>query len=89
MLSKTILSLYFLVASATAAAQAFSAADAPKAFEKLCKQGCVILDDQGVERLLSEFGEIVDKQTEFAFKAGVLKGFESAKDNPKICPRNV
>jgi flagellar biosynthesis/type III secretory pathway protein FliH len=90
---KSIL-LIAALAAAPAFAEPLEAANAKDpAIAQKCKDGCIVLSPQDAAELVSRVNEFANQ----AFQAGALQGYaageaaglETAKKNPKICPKNT
>jgi hypothetical protein len=93
MLFKTILVSLFMGAVGCANAQLMPPKEAHEEVDKICKDGCVVLSGPEIALFQANVQAFVEKQAQAAFQAGqqdgFAKGIEAARNNPKVCPKNI
>lgn len=82
---RKLLIIAALVAAPAFSADLRSAADAHTDVEASCQEGCVVLSKKEVLALQA----YVEQEMKAAFHEGAKQGFDLAKDNPKVCPKNI
>jgi hypothetical protein len=77
----------------TANAQVMTPAEAHKEVDKICDKGCIVLSPQEIAVFQAHVNEFIQSQGQLAYQAGTEEGFkagvEAAKNNPKVCPKNI
>lgn len=85
MLFKTSIFLLTFLFSGLAYSQLMTEKEAQASLSQSCKHGCMLLSKRQLEQLL----KTIEEKKQEAFELGVEEGVEAAKNNPKVCPRNV
>lgn len=86
---KQLLVLISLFIGLSVQAQLLAPQQAHEEVDKICEQGCVVLSSSELEQLHAVIQGNMLLQAQQGYEKGVHDGLEAAKNNTKLCPRNI